>query len=233
MAQRKCGTDVHADHRERMRARIAGQGLSGLHDHEVLEYLLYSYIPRRDTNPVAHELLNTFGGIQNVFGGDYNALMQVKGMTANAALFLSVLPEVFNICRKSEFTGRKVDNLSSLTEYTGELFRHMKQERVYMICVDRKGVVVALNELASGDADICDVSVKKLITLAVGSGVSNVYLAHNHPREKARPSERDKEFTLTARKMLDAFGIKLVDHLIISDNTYFSFALNGMMGDKI
>lgn len=85
---------THDGHRQRMRERIASDGIRSLHDHEVLEYLLFPFVPRRNTNEIAHRLMEKFGTFSEVFNADAADLAAVSGMTENAALFFSVLPEV-------------------------------------------------------------------------------------------------------------------------------------------
>ena len=79
----------HEGHRERLREKIRKNGIKDLEPHEVLEYLLFSFVPRRNTNDIAHRLLHKFGSLSAVFDADYNALVEVEGMTQNAALFIT------------------------------------------------------------------------------------------------------------------------------------------------
>lgn len=83
--------NIHENHRQRMRARIAKGGIEKLQDHELLEYLLYPFVPRRDTNPLAHRLIEKFGSLAGVLSADVNVLSEVSGMTFNASLFLTNL----------------------------------------------------------------------------------------------------------------------------------------------
>ena len=82
---------MHEGHRDRMRERILLSGIESLQPHEVLEYLLYHAIPRKDTNGIAHELISKFGSLNGVLNADYDALLDVNGMTANASLLLTSL----------------------------------------------------------------------------------------------------------------------------------------------
>ena len=83
---------THDGHRQRMRERIASDGIRSLHDHEVLEYLLFPFVPRRNSNEIAHRLMEKFGTFSEVFNADAADLAAVAGMTGNAALFFSGLP---------------------------------------------------------------------------------------------------------------------------------------------
>ena len=92
---------IHADHRQRMRERIAHGGIEGLSDHEVLEYLLYPFIPRKDTNVIAHELIERFSSLDGVAHATPAMLRQIKGITENAVLFLSCMTDIGDRCRES------------------------------------------------------------------------------------------------------------------------------------
>ncbi len=85
---------IHRDHRSRMKARFAAQGLDGLNDHEALELLLYFAVPRVDTNPIAHRLLDTFGSLHGVIDASPDALKQVQGIGENAATLIVLLREM-------------------------------------------------------------------------------------------------------------------------------------------
>ena len=86
---------VHDGHRDRMRERIRRSGLSTLQEHEMLEYILYAFVPRKDTNEIAHALIDRFGSFAGVLNADEKRLAEIAGMTENAALFLCNLPDVF------------------------------------------------------------------------------------------------------------------------------------------
>ena len=85
---------LHNGHRQRMRTRILTGGIGNLQEHEVLEYLLYSFIPRKDTNALAHTLIKEFGSLYDIFNAKPEHLQAVSGMTENAGLFLSVIGEI-------------------------------------------------------------------------------------------------------------------------------------------
>lgn len=80
MPEKKTTNSIHEEHRARMQERVARDGLTSLAAHEVLEYLLYFSIPRRDTNPLAHRLIQHFGGFCQVMDASEEELMQVQGI---------------------------------------------------------------------------------------------------------------------------------------------------------
>jgi DNA repair protein RadC len=86
--------NLHTGHRERLRKRFLAEGLDGFEDHQVLELLLFHIIPRGDTNPIAHRLLNRFGTLSAVLEADPKDLAGAEGMGDRAAMFLTLIPQV-------------------------------------------------------------------------------------------------------------------------------------------
>ena len=84
---------IHSGHRQRMRQRFLKNGLEGLNDHEILELLLYYCIPRQDTNPYAHRLIERFGSLTGVLRAQEKELMEVEGIGENTAFYLNLLME--------------------------------------------------------------------------------------------------------------------------------------------
>lgn len=83
---------VHEGHRSRKKEQFRAHGLDAFADHEVLELLLYYAVPRQDTNPIAHRLMEKFGSLDAVFAADRAALEEVEGIGENASTLLSHVP---------------------------------------------------------------------------------------------------------------------------------------------
>ena len=84
---------IHENHRARMQERVAHNGMESLAEHEVLEYMLYLAIPRQDTNPLAHRLIDHFGSFCRVMEATPQELMQVKGVGPRSAQLISDIME--------------------------------------------------------------------------------------------------------------------------------------------
>lgn len=126
---------MHEGHRDRMRERILLSGIESLQPHEVLEYLLYHAIPRKDTNGIAHELISKFGSLNGVLNADYDALLDVNGMTANAALLLTSLKGVFRMYASGDKKGKIViATRGDLVRYLSP-FSTAKRPKSFTCCV--------------------------------------------------------------------------------------------------
>ena len=221
--------NVHDGHRQRMRERIKANGLDGLQDHEVLEYLLFGFIPRRDTNELAHRLLGEFGSLANVLNADVSHLADVSGMTENAALFLSVLPDVFRkYLRDLRTDSIRLSTRGEVSDYLGRYFVGLDEERVYAVALDIHDDLIACELIASGSRAQVDLKPAKIVDFAKKHKAVGVVIAHNHPGGSENPSNDDICLTREIFTLLDMMGYKLHDHLIFNNTEHsYSFEEHG------
>ena len=217
---------IHKGHRERKKKQFVRCGLEPLADHEVLELLLFYALPRVDTNPVAHRLLEKFGSLDMVFSASVQELMQVEGVGEHAAILLSLVPQAY---RRSCVHG-ETEILSS-AEKAGKYFlgryEGMKREVMYQVCLDMKYKVIRCVEVGKGSVSKADVSIREIVENAILYKAGAVLLAHNHPSGVALPSREDEIATLQIRDALSTIGVELLDHVIVADGDFVSLADNG------
>lgn len=219
---------IHDGHREHMRRRFLENGLSGFADHEALELLLYYAIPRRDTNPIAHELMDRFGTLSGVLSAPVELLKQVDGVGERAAVLLRLAPLLAQKARLAEAEREiALNTVDSIGAYLLERFSQERNEAVYQLCLDRKGKLLACKRLGEGSASAVNLDIRKLVENALLSSASSVILAHNHPSGVALPSDDDHTATQQARAALEAIGVQLADHIIVADGDFVSFFDSG------
>ena len=222
---------VHDQHRQRVRRRFLESGLNGFADHEVLELLLYYAIPRRDTNPIAHALVDRFGNLHGVLNAPLEILQQVAGVGESAAILLRLTALA---AQKADLAAAEkdiiLDNTRSLGVYLLRLFSQERNEAVYELCLDRKGKLLVCKRLGEGSASGVWLDVRKLVENALLSGATYVVLAHNHPSGVALPSPDDHAATERAQAALAAIQVELRDHIIVADNDFISFSESGYFG---
>lgn len=223
---------VHDGHRERLRKRIEKYGLESLEDHEKLEYLLYSFIPRRDTNPIAHELIYTFGSYKKVLDAEVEQLASVKGMTENAALFLHSLPDAFSAYLLSEKEKKLVD-IRSCAEYLIARIGRKKEEHFAVLYLNDADELIKADEFTTSGRRSVTIERDKLVATAVQCKAKCVVVGHNHPSGNLAPSDADIESTNRLVQALGMVGIKFGDHLIVSYNEYYSMKLHEHLVDPV
>jgi len=217
---------IHDGHRERLRNRVRKNGLDSLEEHEKLEYLLYSFVPRRDTNEIAHALLAAFGNIRGVMDADESQLLSIKGMTANAALFLKTLPDFLS----SYLLSGKGDTMTSTQdciEYFIAKIGRKKEEHFLTIYLDEAGHILKVEDITTGMRRSVTVDRNKIVESAVKCGAKHVAIGHNHPNGMISPSDVDIEATNRIIQALGVINIDLVDHVIVSGGAYYSMRFQG------
>ena len=221
---------VHDGHRQRKKEQFRTHGLDAFADHEVLELLLYYAIPRRDTNPVAHRLMERFGSLDGVFSATVEELEEVEGVGKNAATLLALWMPLYRRVRTKP-TAKEVilNSTEQAGRYFMDLFFGMRREELYEACLDAKGKLLACCRIAEGGVDAVNISTRRLVENALKCGASAVILAHNHPSGIALPSPDDNTTTLAVWDALRAVGIPLIDHIIVADEDYVSLHDNGLL----
>ena len=222
---------IHDGHRAHMRRRFVQSGLDGFADHEVLELLLYYAIPRRDTNPIAHALMERYGSLTAVLSAPAEDLRRTEGIGDQAAVLLSLIPRV---CRRLQLAQSAGDEqVLNSSERAGSFllacFAGERNEVIYQLCLDRKGRLLACKRLGEGSVASADLDVRRLVENAILTGASAVILAHNHPSGVALPSGGDYAATDRVKTALESIGIRLADHIIVADGDFVSMADSGYL----
>lgn len=220
---------VHDGHREKMRRRFLEAGLDSFAEHEALELLLFYAIPRRDTNALAHQLMDHFGTLDAVLSAPVEELMRMDGIGENAAVLLKLVPKVMQKARLSANREIIVNSTEKAGDYLLERFQGEKNEVIYQLCLDRKGKLLSCRKLNEGGADSSELNIRRLVENALLVSASAVILAHNHPSGIALPSSEDYATTERVQAALNIVGVALVDHIIVADDDFVSMADSGTL----
>lgn len=224
---------VHAGHRARMKERFMKEGLSGFSEHEVLEFLLMFAIPQRDVNPLAHRLIERFGSLSAVLETAPSELKRVDGVGENAAVLLSLMPQLLSYYQHSAMGSKPViTNLAEARRYAGALFFGLHEERVYMICMDQSGRVLRPALLHKGTIDQVQIYPREVVETALRYHAHAVLLAHNHPSGTAEPSQDDYDATRAVISALNVIGVRVIDHLIFAGNSVYSMTQNSQFDGR-
>lgn len=214
---------LHDGHRERLRARFLRDGLGGFEDHQALELLLFFAIPRGDTNPIAHRLLQQFGSFSAVLNARKEELCRVEGVGENTATLLYLVPA---LCRRylSDLDGNldRLDTLQDAGRYLTSRLIGYPNEVMFLLCLDGRNRVIYSKELAEGTVDHVPVTVRSIVEVAIRCNAVSVILAHNHTQGFAIPSSADLYVTQQIKAALDSIGIELRDHIIVANDGFVS-----------
>ena len=219
----------HDGHRKRLKARFVKSGLDDFEPHNVLELLLFYGIPRKDTNPTAHKLINRFGSLSAVFDARPEELMKVDGITENTAVLISMIPQLARkyLEDKSDAVNA-ISGFDDIGTYLMPKFVGRTVETIMLAALDNKNKIISCSIIAEGENDHASLSKRKVMEEAIRVGATRVVLAHNHPRGFAMPSKEDIHLTEEVYALLRTVEIELVDHIIFAEDDFVSLAASGI-----
>ena len=224
-------------HRERIKEKFLKNGIDGFAEYEILELLLTYCIPRKDTKPIAKELLNKFKSLDNVFKADFDKLSAIDGLGKNSIAFLKLIGDLPSIIYKDELKNKKlvdketlkISNKDILLKYLRNKIGYEEIEKFYVLYLSSSNEVIEFEENSVGTLDRSSVYPREIYKKIINLNAKSVILAHNHPSDNITPSKSDIELTNEIAKGLKNFGALLIEHIIITKNSYFSFLEEGLI----
>lgn len=222
---------IHDGHRDRLRSRFLEHGLDSFNELNALELLLFYAIPRKDTNPIAHALLDRFGSLHGVFDAGIRELTEVEGVGESAAALIKLIPQ---IVRKSYISrcdsNPVITNSKEAAEYLVPRFLYEKDEFILLLCLDSRKRLISCTEIGRGVVNSVDINVRRIAEIALKSRASYIMISHNHPDSTVLPSREDDYVTHQVYNTMQSIGIPLMDHIIVSGEEYSSYFDTGMLG---
>ena len=224
---------VHKGHRERLKARFLETGLDSFTDVQALELLLFYAIPQKDTNPIAHALLDRFGSLSQVLDAPLEALKKVPGISDHSASLLRLVTELARFYQVDSAQRTEVlTSLDACGRYLVPRFFGRKVETVFLLCLDAKCKALCCREIGEGSVNAASISVRKVVEAALSANATTVVLAHNHPSGVALPSADDVQTTRRIAAALSAVEVKLIDHIVVAEGDFISMAQSGYRFDE-
>lgn len=222
----------HEGHRERMKNRFkADMNLSSFAEHEALEMFLFYLIPRKNTNVLAHDLLQKFGTLNEIMTADVGELMQVEGVSESCAYSIKFFESFWELSQNSGGLDADIRNTEKICGYIKWLYRNKKSEVFKVMCIDNSMKIKCCHDISYGSSDKVFTDEKQLMKIVLDSECDFVILAHNHPNGSPKPSEEDVIFTRTIMKKLEDMGITLLDHFIEGGGKVISMRAEGYICD--
>ena len=224
--------NIHKDHRLRAKQRFVAEGFSfaNFQEHEKLELFLYYAIPQKDTNPIAHALLQKFHTLQGVFDASIEELCTVKGISENSALLFKISTEMNRQYMISCNTaGERLDSIHKIGTYLLPHFHGKTEEHVYVLTMDASMRPIRCNLLFKGSINSASIHARMVVELALTQRAVGIVLAHNHPGGIALPSGEDITTTQRIARVVAGVGIQFVDHIVTAGSDFVSFAQSNFL----
>lgn len=222
--------DGGAGHRARLRKRLIENGGDTLLDHEVVEYLLATAIPRIDTKPLAKRLLAEFGGIGGLFSADAEALKRVEGVGEGAVGAIRIAHTAAMRLLRTEVAERPVlGSWQALLDYLRADMAHIAVERVRVLHLNSRNILIRDELMSEGSIDEAAIYVREVVKRAIDLGSAAIILVHNHPSGDPSPSRQDIAMTRDIADAGKKLGIAVHDHIIIGAQGHSSMRALGLL----
>ncbi len=213
-----------------MRSKLLKRGATALEDYELLEALLFAFIPRRDVKPVSKALLARFGSLSAIFAAESKDLTTVSGIGETVAAYLKATQEISaRAAREAIQTRPVISSWSALLAYVRSQLQHETREQFRVLFLDRKNQLISDELMSHGTVDHATVYPREIARKALELAASSLILVHNHPSGDPTPSRADIDMT---REIIDALGpleISVHDHLIAAKQGVTSFKSQGLI----
>lgn len=217
-------TDLFTGHRQRVKQRFIESAIGKVADYEILEMILFLAKPRSDVKPLAKTLLANFGSLKKVLSADKMQLLQIKGVGEGVVSTFRLFIDVSARMLKEEFeTKNIISSWSQLLDYLKLTMGNAPTEHFRILFLNRKNVLIADDLQETGTIDQTPVYPREVVKKALFYEASAIILVHNHPSGNCNPSKSDITMTHKVVEACAAIGVVVHDHVIITNNDYFSF----------
>ena len=218
--------NLHDGHRDRVKDKFLENGFTKeTPEHEILELILFYSVPRKDTNELAHKLLNEFGSLAGVLNAKPDQLMKVVGITKNTAVLFKMILETARGYNAEMMSHKNIFKTNEeIGEYILSQFIGVTDERFSLLSLSNNGKLLSYDIVSVGDISSVGVSTRKIIEIVLRTRATTVVIAHNHPGGLALPSATDLETTKCIAEALKHIGVYLHDHIIVADGDFVSLA---------
>jgi DNA repair protein RadC len=217
-------------HRARLRQRLFEGGPDALHDHELVEYLLGLAIPRRDTKPLAKKLLREFGGFGGLMAADAATIARVGEISEGAAAALKIAQASALRLLEKEIVERPVlASWQALLDYLRADMAHEPIERVRVLFLNSKNVLIANEKMWEGSVDESAVYIREIMRRALDLHATAIIVVHNHPSGDPAPSQQDIRLTRDLAEAGRHLKVTLHDHVIIGASGHSSLRAMGLI----
>lgn len=218
-------------HRKRLRERYAKNGYEALQDYEIIELLLTFVKQRVDTKPLAKQLIKKYGTIEEILKADIKDLKETEGIGDITAVFLNFIGDIAACSFKDKAEKQKISfrNKNQLISYLRNDIGFSKNEEFKVLFLNSVNEIIETEILFTGTIDKSVVYPRKILERALYHNARSIVFVHNHPSGNVSPSQKDIELTEEMKKFFKIVDINVLDHIIITKNSHFSFLEEGII----
>jgi len=219
-----------AGHRARLRARLLSAGPEAVADYELIEMILFLALPRRDTKPIARDLVSRFGSFASAISAPVQELLGVEGLGEAGAAALKIVQAAAQRLAKAEVMYRPVlSNWDRLMEYLQSVLAREKIEQFRILFLDNRNRLLADEAQARGTVNHTPVYPREVVKRALELHATAIILVHNHPSGDPSPSKEDIAMTKEIKNAATALSIVVHDHVIVGNGQWLSFRRLGLL----
>lgn len=210
----------HTGHRKRLRNRYIENGIDALAEHEILELVLFYSVPRVDTKPMAHKLIDEYGSLKNVFSAPFESL-RAHGLSEASAAHIKLYSDLGAWFDRNSVNGMTLCDYNESGRFMVRELDGCSSEVLAMLMLDSKNKVLGIKIVCEGGFSNTKVSMKRIVEYCLEKKAAKIILAHNHPSGDVRPSAEDYAVTKSIENYLAGIEIELVEHFVVADGTFF------------
>ena len=217
-------------HRERLRQRFLQSWLEGFGEHEIVELLLTLGTPRRDCKPMARQAIRRFKNLKGVLEAPAEELRQIDGLGQRNIIGLKVIRSVAErLLKDRAVTGTVYTSAEDVYQYLKLSISSSSKEVFKVLFLNNRNRLLEIEEASRGTVNRSSVYPREVMERALKHQASGLIFAHNHPSGCLEPSPEDKALTRTLVFAAVFLQMKVLDHLIITRDGYYSFASHGLI----
>ncbi len=220
----------HSGHRKRLRSKFKNSGLDGLLDYEQVELLLTYAVPVKDVKQTGKRIIKKFKNISGLLDAERGELMEIKGLGETSVVLIKLVRCLLTKYSEEEmFAADILSSPEKVYEFAKLKIGPHKNESLMVIFLNTKNMVIEYKVISEGSIDSVAVYPRKIMELALNNNAAGIIIVHNHPSGDTSPSTSDDELTKELKKISESMDIRLLDHIIVSRKSYYSFSKEGKL----
>ncbi len=217
-------------HRKRLRERFLQSGLDGFQDYEIVELLITLGKPLSDCKPQAKEAMRRFKSLRGVLEASAEELQEIPNIGPHSVFGIKFMQAVASRFLKDKSLKKEVCSSSQeIYEYFYHTLRGLQKEMIKVVFLNAQNEIMEIYDLPQGTVDASYLYTREVMEKAINARAVSFVLVHNHPSGNPEPSQSDRDLTKTIVQAGLVMNIKLLDHIIIGENLYYSFAGEGLI----